>query len=75
MMITDYTGNCPICGAMLQQIALSPLTVSCPTGHYKMCFTTAAATTATSTIPLRKSDAEVPKAFRDAFADREVLEP
>jgi hypothetical protein len=75
MMFIDYTGNCPICGAMLQQIASSPLTVSCPTGHYKMCFTSAAGMAGTSTIPLRKSDAEVPKAFQDAFADKKVLDP
>jgi hypothetical protein len=74
MMLTDF-GDCPICGALLQQIASSPLTVSCPSGHYKMCFTTAGGTAGTSTISLKQSVVEVPKAFQDAFADKEVLDP
>ncbi len=74
MMLTDF-GNCPICGALLQKIDSWPLTVSCPSGHYKMCFTTAAGTAGMSTSPLKKSDVEVPKAFRDAFCDEETLEP
>jgi hypothetical protein len=68
-MLTDF-GDCPICGALLQKIDSWPLTVSCPTGHYKMCLTTGM-----STISLKKSDVEVPKVFQDAFADSEVLEP
>lgn len=73
-MIPSF-GNCPLCGAPLEQIALSPPTVSCPTGHYKVCFTTDSATAGMLTIPASASEVSVPKAFQDAFADREGLEP
>lgn len=75
MMLNDF-GNCPICGALLQKIDSWPLTVSCPCGHFKMCFTTASSTAGTSTFSLNQSVVEVPKAFQDAFQGKEeVLEP
>ncbi len=69
-MIT-YFDHCPICGSSLVQIADFPLTVGCPTRHYKLCYSMSTSTTSSPS----PSAVEVPKAFQDAFADREVLEP
>ncbi len=75
MMIGTF-GNCPVCGAELVY-ELESSTFFCATGHYSL-HVTVGNTSGTVTISLtspQKPSVEVPKAFRDAFADREVLEP
>ncbi len=76
MMIGTF-GNCPVCGAELVY-ELESSTFFCATGHYTVRIT---AGTTSGTVTLSQQHAppmpavEVPKAFHDAFSDREVLEP